>query len=180
MHLYVASDNLYQNITQKLKLLAFYQHKHGIQKTRALWSTYTPRAAIQHLAETLPQHQAMQLCTCAESTWPIRQVWATSLGKNALFVALVACVKRFEVYRGQFFFGDSNKSVCLRVAQVSKLAIFVPTMTIDLQIDCFTPCACVQGNKQSGHFNLILFLGPDQLYFLRYFLVVLGSEVGFN
>ena len=37
--------------------------------------------------------------------------WSTGMGINALFVRLVAHVKRFEAYLGQFF-ADSDEFVC--------------------------------------------------------------------
>ena len=53
------------------------------------------------------------------------------MGKNALFVMLVARVKRFEAYLGQFL-PIPMDSFTLQVAQLPrspKLAIFVLTMT---------------------------------------------------
>ena len=52
------------------------------------------------------------------------------------------------------FFGDSNWSVFLQVAQVprsSKVAIFMPMMTTDIQTDCFTctSCTCVRDKYMS-------------------------------
>ena len=58
------------------------------------------------------------------------------MGKNALFVTLVARVKRFEAYLGQFL-PILMDSLTLQVAQLSrspKPAIFMPlTTTTDIQ-----------------------------------------------
>lgn len=71
----------------------------------------------------------MHLCACAESTWPIEQ-------KCTICARGVS--ERFEgILKPVFFFGDSNGSVRLRVAQV-QTGDFVPTTTTT---DIYKPIA---------------------------------------
>ena len=88
---------------------------------------------------------------------PISRCGQQAMAKYAVFVTLVAGAERFEVYTETSFSPISRYSFVLQVAQgprSPKLAIFVRTTTTtimttttDIQTDCFTPCACVQGKK---------------------------------
>ena len=56
-------------------------------------------------------------------------------------------------------FADSNRSAGLLVTQMPrspKVVIFMPTITTDVQIDHFTPCACAWGNNNYCDNNINL------------------------
>ena len=73
-----------------------------------------------------------QLCTWAQSTWPIGAVDRRGQ-QNALFVTFMGCAKRFEAYWSHFLLNSTN-SLCLWVAWMPRsqdLAIFATTTTDD-------------------------------------------------
>ena len=83
---------------------------------------------------------------------PISRCGRQAMAKYALFVTLMAGSK----YSETSFSPISRYSFALQVAQgprSPKLATFVQTTTTttttDIQTNCFTPCACAQGNKHT-------------------------------
>ena len=75
-------------------------------------------------------------CMCREHIWLDKSVWSTGMGKNALFVMLVAGAKW---YWGQIF-TNSDGSICLRNTQTGEFCADDNNRRTNLSLDHLHVC----------------------------------------
>ena len=125
-----------------------------------------------------------QLCAWAESTWPEVGRVDRRDQQNTLFVTLMGLAKGIEAYWSPFF-ADFDRFIvltCRLDATSWDLVIFVPTdddnrrQTTD-KTDCFTPCACTQGNNCPLPPNF-LEIGRRGIDYYVYVALLCNDEIG--